>query len=176
MNKRISNAIITIFSVAVIITSIYSIVTSEDYFALNVSDTLTLGVTIGIAFWISNYRDDQRKMKEHVEGILSKIQETVTDNSFYSMPSNDPTGAIGTRISSTNKRLNNYINVLKSYGKMLNFEKDASYIEEQFVEYKNFMGEHIKDFDYLSKSGTVLKKFSDNIDSKCEYIILHFYS
>lgn len=67
------------------------------------------------------------------------------------------------------------MNVLKEYGKQLGFQDDVKYIEEQFSEYKSLISEHLNDFDYLSKSETHLRKLSENIDSKCDQIIVKFY-
>lgn len=63
----------------------------------------------------------------------------------------------------------------REYGKQLGFQDDVKYIDEQFTEYKSFVSDHLNDLDYLSKSETQLRKYSENIDSKCDQIIVKFY-
>lgn len=40
---------------------------------------------------------------------------------------------------------------------------------------KLFISDHLNDFDYLSKSETHLRKLSENIDSKCDQIVVKLY-
>ena len=52
---------------------------------------------------------------------------------------------------------------------------EATYLKTQFEEYKTTVGEHIKDLDYLLKSEPQFRRISNNISSKCDYIIVDFY-
>ena len=75
----------------------------------------------------------------------------------------------------TNRKLNNYISILNEYGKKLGFQKDAEYVAEQFKAYRTFVDEHLSDKDYLSKSSPTLQMYAENIEQKCENIILNLY-
>ena len=64
---------------------------------------------------------------------------------------------------------------MQQYSKSLGFEEDVKYIETEFKEYKEMVSEHIEDLDYLSKTESRFRRFSENIDSKCDVIILSLY-
>ena len=73
------------------------------------------------------------------------------------------------------RKVTNCIEVLKSYGASFGFEADIEYIEKELTNYKVLVSEHINDFDYLSKSESQLRRHSENIDSKCDQIIVKLY-
>ena len=73
------------------------------------------------------------------------------------------------------RKLANCLNVLVEYGKQLGFQDDVKYIDEEFSRYKTFVSEHLNDLEYLSKSETHLRKYLENIDSKCDQIVVKLY-
>ena len=74
------------------------------------------------------------------------------------------------------RKFANCLSVLEEYGKQLGLQDDVKYIDEQFTEYKTFISDHLNDFDYLSKSEAHLRRLSENIDSKCDQIVVKFYN
>ena len=74
------------------------------------------------------------------------------------------------------RKFANCLSVLEEYGKLLGLQDDVKYIDEQFTEYKTFISDHLNDFDYLSKSEAHLRRLSENIDSKCDQIVVKFYN
>ena len=79
------------------------------------------------------------------------------------------------QINTTNRKINNYISILEEYAKTLNFKSEMKYIRNEFETYRTRVGEHISDLEYLSKSETEFKRAAENIDTKCDYIILGLY-
>jgi len=61
------------------------------------------------------------------------------------------------------------------YGDEFGFKEEIRYIESELKQYKEFVSEHLTDYDYLSKSENQLRRYSDNIDSKCDQIIIKLY-
>lgn len=143
--------------------------------SVSVAQILTLLVALCIAFWATQYKNDQRKAKEHAERMLLKLQQIVTDEQFYSIPVDGNIEIVQKNINTTNRKISNYINVLKDHGKVLHFYTEITYIETEFSKYKEKVGEHIGDLDYLSKTESEFRRIADNIDSKCESIIILFY-
>lgn len=147
----------------------------EGFWNVTAAQVLTLLVTLGIAFWATQYKNDQRSAKAHAEKIITKIQDIVESEAFYSFVPGSDEETIKKNYRMAQRKLSNCLLVLKEYGKQLGFEEDAEYIEEQIDEYKSFVSEKLNDFEYLNKSETHLRKLAQNIDSKCDLIVVNFY-
>ena len=171
--------IIVIFEVllfsAIIFTLVYNLIVNESFLSSNITQVLTLLLTLGVLFIAVQYKTDQRKMKEKAEDIIRKIQILVTETSFFKIdPKADQDDTVK-RISTTNRKINNCISILSEYGKNIGCSEDIDYIKSQFSTYRDRIGEHIYDLDYLSKSENEFKRISENIDTKCDTIILSLY-
>lgn len=176
MKKIIFNILGGVLFLSTIVVSIYNIMCDkEHFFEISIAQMLTVLVALGIAFWASQYENDRRKAKEHVEKMLIKLQEMVSANSFCSIPSTGDTNDIRKNINITNRKINNYINILKKYGKTLGFTKYIDYIDSEFDSYKKIIGDHINDLDYLSKTESEFRRIASNIELKSEFIIHSLY-
>ena len=91
------------------------------------------------------------------------------------VPADGDKETIQKQINTTNRKINNYISILEEYAKTINFRTEMKYIRNEFETYKTRVGEHISDLEYLSKSETEFKRYAENIDTKCDYIILGLY-
>lgn len=168
--------IISIISIFIVSDFVINMLTNfNDFLKSSFTQILSIIIAIGIAFWASQYKNDQRKGKEHVQTILIKLQEIVTNEKFYSISSDANQNEIEITINTNNRKINNYLTILDEYSKIFKFEDDFKYIRNEFEEYRTTIGNHIKDLDYLNKSYIELKRHSDNIDSKCNFIIMMLY-
>lgn len=174
--KHIFYTIVMTFSTVLIVVLLsFNFFVNDDYFKASLVQCLPLLFTLFIAFLATQYKNDFRKCKEHAERIIFKLQDLVTDEKFYIFSTNDDQEEREKEINTTNRKIGNYINILLEYSKSLNIEEETKYIKNEFAFYKEKIGDHIKDFEYLSKSHKELLKHSENIDTKCEYIILKLY-
>jgi|GEM_PF-1171983 hypothetical protein len=174
--KHIFYTIVMTFSTIVIIVLLSgNFFANDDFFKASLVQCLPLLFTIFIAFLATQYKNDFRKYKEHAERIIFKLQDLVTNEKFFLFSANDNKEEREKEINTTNRKIGNYINILSEYSKPLNIEEEIEYIKNEFLSYKEKIGDHIKDFEYLSKSDKELLKHSENIDTKCEYIILKLY-
>lgn len=73
------------------------------------------------------------------------------------------------------RKLTNCVEILKKYSKEFGFEDDAEYIETEIKRYKEFVSDHLTDFEYLQKSEGEIRKYGDNIGSKCDQVIANLY-
>ena len=53
-----------------------------DFWKVNVAQLITPLVALLIAFWATQFKNDQRKAKEHAERIIVSIQEIVSSDTF----------------------------------------------------------------------------------------------
>ena len=162
------------FILALVVT-VTSFFCNDDFWKVNAAQALTLILTICIAFWATQLKNDVRKKKEHAEQILKKIQAIVNNDGFYYVSAESDAIETQKRMTMTFRSLNNSIDLLKKYGQELGFKADAEYIEKEFKDYRDFVSEHITDVDYLSRSESTLRKHSENIDNKCDIIIWGLY-
>lgn len=179
MNKRLVFTVICgILVFGVIVSGVYSLINNWEYFfTTNVSQTITLLSTLLIAFLATRYLDNVRRQKEHIERIILKLQEIVSDESFYHFIDDEKhNDRIQKNITMVNRKISNYLGVLKDYAYIFKkIRSSIEYIEKEFDEYKDDTGEHKTDSDYLSKSESKYIRVSNNICSKCDYIILLLY-
>ena len=154
---------------------IYNSFKNDNFWELSLPQVLTLIVAIVFAFGASQYRNDERKAKEQSEKVIEKIQNLVNQSSFYNFPPDGDAEAIYKQNRLACRKLSNCIVVLKDYSKIFGFEKELEYIEGEIKEYNDLVSEHPDDLDYLSKSEGQFKKRAENIDSKCDQIIVMLY-
>lgn len=173
--KKFVKIVVALCFVLALAVGVVSLKCNEEFWKVNAAQALTLILTICIAFWATQLKNDERKKKEHAEQLVRKIQAMVTDEMFYSIPASCDVKDNKKRMTMTNRSLNNSIDILKKYAETLGFKDSANYIAKEFKEYKEFISDHLEDIDYLNKSETTLKKYSENIDTKCDWIILNLY-
>lgn len=171
--KRVFAVILVISClVAAITIGIVSLINYQHFWEASATQVLTLIVAICVAFWVTQFKTDVRKKKDHAEQLLKKIQTLATSETFCRVSITCDKDNHKKQIMINNRSLSNAIGLLQKYAKELRFVEDANYIESQFKEYRSFVSEHIEDIDYLSKSETTMRKYSENIDNKCDLIIM----
>lgn len=179
MNKKKVGVIVAeaILIIAVIALGIYNGVSrTTEFFEVSIAQILTLLVAIVIAFWATQRKTDERRIKEQIEKVVIKIQTEVSASSFVTFSSDDTSEEVQKRITMTTRKLKNAIEILHAYSKLFDIAKDVSYIEEQLREYDDCVSVKVGDLDYLSKSESHLRMFAENINSKCDHIILQLYT
>lgn len=173
-NNKIKN--IESFLIIILIGfSLYNIFCNCNFWKINIAQVLTLLVAIMITFEAVQIKTDERKIKEKIENIIEKIQNEVSNPNFITFSINNNAEIIKKHITMSNRKITNYIDILKEYSKIVDVSEEVQYIEKQLKEYRDFVSEKVGDLDYLAKSETHLRKYADNISSKCDYIILQLY-
>ncbi len=177
MKRIIYIIIFTVTLVTLLALLIANFFANEDFFKATLVQCVPLFLSFLIAFWATQYKNDSRKHKDHAERIIFKLQEIVTNERFYkiSKANGNQNQERQKEILTNNRKIKNYIAILTEYSKQLKIKKEVDYISKEFSDYNEFIGAHLNDFDYLAKSEKELLKYSENIDSKCEFIILELY-
>lgn len=171
MKKWLLWGVPVFFAIGIFVLGICNYVNNENFWEASIYQIVTLLMAILITFYATQYKNDQRKVKDYAENIIRKIQVIVDEEGFVTFDETTENKAV----TMTNRKLNNYIDILKEYGKKLGFQEEAEYIEEQFKSYRNIVDEHLSDKEYLSKSNTTFQMYAENIEHKCERIILNLY-
>ena len=175
MKKQIIPIMEVAILLLIVILGVCSAIKSNAFWNVTIAQLLTPLIALFFAFWATQYKTDQRKAKEHAEKIIVKLQEIVSNEKFYVISASEEQSAKQKEIGLTNRKISNYLSILRQYGETLGFLEDIKYIEAEFGTYKQTVGDHIADLDYLSKTESEFRRIAENIDSKCEAIILKFY-
>lgn len=152
---------------------------SSEFWKASAVQLLTPLIAICITFLATQFKNDQQKAKEHVEAVLVKIQQMVSDDRFCSFSDTLDVAektAVKNQVQITNRKISNCIEILMKYSNQFKFKDDAEYIKREFERYRETVDTYLEDFDYLEKSVPLLKKYAANIDSKCDQIILKLFS
>ncbi len=154
---------------------IYNLCVNDTFLEVSIAQVLTLLVAIMVAFWATQYKNDQRSAKAHAEKVIIKIQALVSEENFYTFTPGAGEEDAKKNFALRHRKIANCLTVLKDYSKQFGFEKEVEYIDSQFLEYREFVSEKLQDFNYLHASEAHLRRLSENIDSKCDQIVVKFY-
>lgn len=173
-NKYVLIEIVVI--ICIVCAAIYNMFANcSSFWNINITQVLTMIIAVCIAFEAAQFKNDERKLKEQAEKIIAKIQFIVNEPAFTSFPNSGDGESLKRQNRIAIRKLHNCINILKEYSNISNISNDVDYIEEQYKSYNDFVSEHPDDLDYLSKSEIHLKKYAENIDSKCDQLLLKLY-
>lgn len=167
---KVALAIFTLVSV------IYSAWQDWDvFFRISFPQILTVFVAVGITFYATQRKNDERIIKEHVEKIIEKMQSIVTDCSFFIIREDADAEQVSQRIMMTCRKLSNYIDILRKYQDICAIKAEVEYLSREVSAYDTLVSDNIKDMKYLSKSGNALRRHAENIESKCNSIVARLY-
>ena len=161
---------VVVLSLAILIFTIINALRNPDFIKMSLYNVLTLYIAIIIAYYFSQSKNDERKRKEKLEEIISKIQSSVTSEEAYITEETTKD-----EITMFQRNLSQKITVLSSFAIKYKIEEETKYIYDRFYEYKDFIGDHLTDMPFLQKSRIDLKKWLDLIDNKCDEIKLKLY-
>lgn len=148
---------------------------NNDFFCINYQQTITVIIAIIIAFWANQLRNDIRKKKEIIEKIIKKLQEFVTDEKFYVFDCNYTQDELRIIVNRNSRKLSNLMSSIEEFSEEFDYRDEANYIKNEIGNYKDLIGNHINDINHLCNSKSDLQKYSDNIDNKCDAIIIKLY-
>lgn len=170
-----NDLLLKMFSIALTIVIFVLIITNcfvnSEFFITSLSQLMTPIIALIFAFWATQFKTDKRKQKTYIETLIEKLQILVTNSNFY----NINTATSKEDVLMTNRKISNYIDLLKKCSKTFRFEDEIKYIDEQFQTYKDFVSDNINDFSNLESQQKLLRRLSENIENKCNIILFHLY-
>lgn len=109
MKQKIITILECICFAFIIGVAIYNIACNTSFFEVSIAQLLTPFIALCFAFGAVQYKNDQRKAKEHVEKILLHLQEIVTSEKFYIIPDDGQVDAIQKDLNLTNRKINDKV-------------------------------------------------------------------
>lgn len=144
---------------------------NDDFFSVNIIDTLTFYFTLIIAVIIVESQSKKEKFKQHAESLIVKFQKNFISNLTELIVEND-------EITTQNilchiRKIRNQIELLKKYLDKINCSEDLLKRLEKSVEnYLDILSDNISN---ISKSEQQINKYNEQIDYLCEQIIYSIY-
>lgn len=80
--RKIVVGIAFVLAAATVGVFIYNAICNCKFWEASIAQVLTLLVTILIAFWATQFKNDQRSAKTHAEKVIAKIQTIVSREEF----------------------------------------------------------------------------------------------
>ena len=147
------------------------IIQKSSFFNMSLFEITSLSVAVLVAYYFSQKKNDERKLKEEAANIIAKIQKII--NSDEASKINCECDVV--ILVRLQRNISNKIDILQKMAKRLGCQDDMDYISGKFKEYREFTGEKMADINYLHESENQLKNMLSCIDDKCDYIKLLLY-
>lgn len=128
-------------------------------------------IAIIFAYYLSNKNNENRKLKEKVEQILSNIYNEIDKPIIVKFESREDLQ----EILLIHRNIANNVGSLLKIAEELKIKDSLDYINERFNEYRDFFGEHYEDLEYLKKSINTIMKDVGLIKNKIDDIIINLY-
>lgn len=160
-----------LFSLAIVVLAGYNIKSYVKFFETPLYSILNLLVAVIFAYFFTQKKNDERKLKENAENLINKIQVKLNDPRAYKILSKEDAN----HLKIIQRDVDNIINILDSVKEKLNSVDEINYIKSNFLSYTEISGNHIEDIDYLVKSEKDLLNKITLIDNKLDFIKINFY-
>lgn len=151
--------------------SVYNSLNNPDFLNVSASSLLTLLVAVLFAFYFSQRLSDRRKLKDTVEKIIDQLQRIINAEEYYKITED----CARENLTLMQKTVSNKLSSLEKVAKKLKLENEVKYLIEQFGEYREFIGDHFDDLQYLSHSSKELRRYLSLMDIKLDEIKIGFY-
>lgn len=150
----------------------YNFSNNDSFFEASLVNIITIGIAVGVSYWLTQKQTDRRKQKDLVVSLVLKIQLQISEESMYCL-GDKPKEEITLR----NRNINNQLNILQTLAaKKFSIEKEIKFVMDSFSEYETFVGDHIDNPDYLAQSKKELQRPLGLMDSKLSEIAIKLYS
>jgi hypothetical protein len=149
----------------------YNIKNNADFYSVPISAIVNIFLAIGITYYFTQRKNDERKQKDIVMSIIDRFQKLLEKECAYRIVNEDR------RDLQVNIRgISNAILALKQCGLYKKIYKDEmNYIEEQFKIYREFIGTHSSNTKFLEEAEPELNLYLMNISSKLNSISVYLF-
>ena len=132
---------------------LYNIKTNPSFWETSVSSCITIIIALVFSYWLVQRKNDLRKQKEILASLLFDLRTQFEKEDMYDLSQMSPSS-----INMRNRDISNKIGILDSVKEEFSIAADVDFIYEKFDEYKELIGNLIKDPGYLQNSSFELKR------------------
>lgn len=163
-----------ILSVAIVIglvvLTMVNINGNPDFWTISVNTIISIILAIGITYFLSQWKQDERKHKEIIVDLVHRTQSCLCNECAYRITTDDRRD-----LQMNIRAIANLISALKECTLSSMYKSEISYIEDQFKQYKDMIGNHHNETDFLRKAEQELNMYLMNISSKLDFIMVKLY-
>lgn len=170
-NRKVVNYIILAVIISLLIAfAIYNINNNDAFFTASLVNIITIAIAVFVSFYLVQKRTDERKRKDILLSLLTKLQSVIEDEKTYNFDAQSKD-----EITMRKRDISNWIKILEDANPPYIKDEDVKFIREKFDEYSDIIGNHIDDLDALRKLKKDLKRPIDLMESKIVKIELDIF-
>ena len=142
-----------VFATLLIAFAVFNYCNNEKFFDASLVNIITIGTALFVSFFLVQRKTDERKQKDILLDLFRKLQSVTESEKVYKFD-----GQSKEIITMRNRDINNKISILEKVDQKFIKKEDIDFIRKKFDEYSGFIGDHIEDIPYLSKSEKELRR------------------
>ncbi len=170
--KKAIKGILVFVSLGILALTVYNIcVDYTNFLNVSIGQVMTVAIAIYFAFYLTQRNNDVRVQKEVYRKILEAVQEIAADKDNYVIDENTDIKIL----TMTKRSLNNYIGILKRYSVEMGVQERIDKVARYVDEYAVFLGNHLDDKEYLSKSEAELRRPLELINIETIEVMMELY-
>ena len=151
---------------------------AENFLNASLVNLLTIGIAIFITYIMGQKQQDIRRQKDVIFKLLEAVQNICSDPILFEIKDvTDEKEKTNQRqkIFMRKRELSNRVELLSSLADKFDLKDKTESLKRYFNDYDTFLGDHIQDFSYLSRSQNELARPLNSIISTCYEIMIDIY-
>jgi hypothetical protein len=172
MNKNIvGRPVIGLFIILYLVLLVYNIFNYDKFLEIPLYNMINIAIAIIVAYYFVQKKNDERKLKEIVEDIVGKIQDSVNSELANIFQDGNDRKRVLRILRSTNNRIEQLNNIKEK----LNLKDEVEYINEKYNCYREFIGDNLNQLESISQNGIDLHRLLSDIEDKCDELRIKMY-
>lgn len=168
--KRNKNSYAGLITVGLVLLGllICNIIWNPDFWKTPLYNMINIVIAIVIAYYFSQRRMDERKVKDQIEHIIDKIQMVLKQDSAFNTVFDK---RLIKDLLLFKRLINNKISILETcqstHKRILHIEEDIKYLKEQFIEWQSILDKILSEQNfenYQDESEKRIRNMDDALD------------
>lgn len=170
--KRFFTRLITaVLLVVLILLGVWNGLHNASFLAVSAVQWISPIITLLISYIGTQWKTDRRSAQSHAENAVRQLREAAAAPEFSRICPDESPADRTVRL----EKMQYAVSLLREYGKRFDFAEEVALIEKQFSCYRALFEEHRNDPDYLEKSESLFRRYSDSICRICDRIVLFLH-
>lgn len=131
---------------------------------------ITMVIAVVVSYGLVQRNSDRRKQKEIVAGLISDLRGIIRRQDMYDLKEKT-----ADEINMRNREISNLLEILHAVEEEYAIEEGVGFVQEKFDEYREFVGDHITDIEYLCNSKKELQRPLSLMDNRLLQIAISLY-
>ena len=166
--RRIVYIILVFVAIFVVSLCIWNGFNNKAFWTFNIFNGLTMLWTIGFSFIISQTFSHYQRQSDIMIKLITNLSSILDESKTCQINESEDKEILLMQ----NRQISTQISYLKQHAQKFGIKKEVEFVSERFKEYESFIGDHIDDMSYLSKSRTELSRPIKLISTKLYDIML----